>query len=189
MPPGIAKFAGLGALGAAAGLLLLPVLFALLTRPGQYAGMDAPNRALAWMAVAGVMVALALVHVVLGRQLLSLSRGDRNQEEAPGDELPGGRGEHVHIGAPALGQDVPEGRHHHGRHDVVQHLRHRPFGGDPADAFRVYLRDHNLPITAQELADEAERRFGPKLAWGAVASSKVPSHVAVHAYISASPSS
>lgn len=79
MPPRIAKFAGLGALGAAAGLLLLPVLFALLTRPGQYAGMDAPNRALAWIAVAGVMLALALVHVVLGRQLLALGRGDRNQ--------------------------------------------------------------------------------------------------------------
>ncbi|MBA3889674.1 MAG: hypothetical protein H0X64_04015 [Gemmatimonadaceae bacterium] len=79
MPPRIAKFAGLGALGAAAGLLLLPILFALLTRPGQYAGMDAPNRALAWLAVAGVMIALALVHVLLGRQLMALSRGDRDQ--------------------------------------------------------------------------------------------------------------
>lgn len=78
MPPTIAKFAGLGALGAAAGLLLLPVLFVLLTRPGQYAGMDTANRALAWMAIAGVMVALALVHVLLGRQLLALGRGDRN---------------------------------------------------------------------------------------------------------------
>ena len=79
LPPGIAKFAGLGALGAGAGLLLVPILFALLTRPGQYAGMDAANRAIAWMAVAGVMLALALVHVVLGRQLLALSRGERNR--------------------------------------------------------------------------------------------------------------
>ena len=59
-------------------LLLLPILFALLTRPGQYAGMDWPNRALAWMAIAGVMTALALVHVLFGRQLLALGRGERN---------------------------------------------------------------------------------------------------------------
>lgn len=78
MPPRIAKLAGLGALGAGAGLLLLPLLFALFTRPGQYAGMDAPNRALAWMAIAGVAIALALVHVLLGRQLVALGRGDRN---------------------------------------------------------------------------------------------------------------
>lgn len=77
MPPRIARLAGLGALGAGAGLLLLPVLFALVTRPGRYAGMDVPNRALAWMAIAGVALALALVHVVLGRQLLALGRGDR----------------------------------------------------------------------------------------------------------------
>lgn len=79
LPPKVAKLAGLGALGAAAGLLLLPLVFALLTRPGQYAGMDWPNRALAWMAIAGVLIALALVHVLLGRQLIALGRGDRNQ--------------------------------------------------------------------------------------------------------------
>lgn len=79
MPPRIAKLAGLGALGAGAGILLLYVLFAVATRPGEYAGMDATTRALTWFCVGGVMVALALVHVVLGRRLLALSRGERAQ--------------------------------------------------------------------------------------------------------------
>lgn len=79
MPLKIARLAGLGALGAGAGLLLVPVLFALVTRPGEFAGMDWPNRALAWLAVAGVMIALALVHVLLGRQLMALARGERDQ--------------------------------------------------------------------------------------------------------------
>lgn len=79
MPQRLARLAGMGALGAAAGLLGLAVLFALVTRPGPYAGMDAPSRALAWGAVAGVMLALSLVHVVLGRELLAMSRGERRQ--------------------------------------------------------------------------------------------------------------
>lgn len=77
MPPRIAKFAGLGALGAGAGLLALFVLFALSTRPGAYSGMDGTTRALTWLCVGGVVLALALVHVLLGRRLLALSRGER----------------------------------------------------------------------------------------------------------------
>ena len=77
MSPRIARLAGLGALGAAGGLLLLALSFGLVTRPGPYAGMDTASRALAWGAVAGVLVALSLVHIVLGRQLLALARGDR----------------------------------------------------------------------------------------------------------------
>jgi len=79
MPPKIAKLAGLGALGAAAGLLGLAVLFALLTRPSPSAGMDGSHRMLAWMGVAGVLAALALAHVVLGRQLLAVGRGHRGE--------------------------------------------------------------------------------------------------------------
>jgi len=77
MPPRVARFAGLGALGAAGGLLLLILLFAYATRPGQYAGMDGTTRALTWLCVAGLLTALALVHVLLGRRLLALSRGER----------------------------------------------------------------------------------------------------------------
>lgn len=79
MPPRLARLAGLGAIGAAAGLLVLAVLFAFITRPGEFAGMDAPNRAIAWGAVAGVLIALSLVHVVIGRQLIAMSRGERRE--------------------------------------------------------------------------------------------------------------
>lgn len=77
MPQRFARLAGMGALGAAAGLLALAVLFGLVTRPGPYAGLDATSRALAWGAVAGVLLALSLVHVVLGRELLAMGRGER----------------------------------------------------------------------------------------------------------------
>ena len=79
MPPRIARLAGLGALGAAAGLLVLAAAFGFITRPGAYAGMDTASQALAWGAVAGVLVALAVVHIVLGRQLLALGRGERRE--------------------------------------------------------------------------------------------------------------
>ena len=77
MPPRIARLAGMGALAASAGLVLLFLAFAFLTRPGQHAGMDATHRTLSWIGVAGVLVALAIVHVLIGRQLLALARGER----------------------------------------------------------------------------------------------------------------
>lgn len=77
MPPRIARLAGLGALGAGAGLLALFLLFAFATRPGPFAGMDGITRGLAWLCVGGVALALALAHVVMGRRLLSLARGER----------------------------------------------------------------------------------------------------------------
>jgi hypothetical protein len=69
--------AGLGALGAGAGLALLCLLLLFFTRPAQYTGMDATLRTLTWIAFIGVFAALILVHVILGRQLLALSRGER----------------------------------------------------------------------------------------------------------------
>ena len=77
MPPRIARLAGLGAIGASAGLLLLFLLFAFATRPGDNAGMDATHRTLSWIGVAGVVLALAAVHVLLGLRLLALARGER----------------------------------------------------------------------------------------------------------------
>ncbi len=75
MPPKIARFAGLGAFAACGGIAALFALFVFITRPTSTSGMDATSRFLAWFAVAGVLLALLLVHVVLGRQLLALSRG------------------------------------------------------------------------------------------------------------------
>jgi len=77
MPPKIAKFAGLGAFGACAAIAALYLLFVYGTRPAATAGLDGTQRFIAWLSVAGVILALLLVHVLLGRQLLALSRGER----------------------------------------------------------------------------------------------------------------
>ena len=79
MPPKFAKLAGLGALGATAGLIGVYLLFLFGTRPGTYAGMDGVNRSIAWLSVGGVIVALIAVHVVLGMQLLAIGRGERGR--------------------------------------------------------------------------------------------------------------
>lgn len=77
MSPRIARFAGIGAIAASGGLLLLFLLFAFATRPGANAGMDPTHRMLSWIGVAGVFAALIIVHVLIGRGLLALARGDR----------------------------------------------------------------------------------------------------------------
>ena len=76
MPPRIAKLAGLGALGACAGLAALYALFVFITRPTATSGLDGTQRFIAWLSVAGVILALIGVHLVVGRQLLALARGE-----------------------------------------------------------------------------------------------------------------
>lgn len=75
MPPKIARLAGFGAFAACGGIAALYALFVYVTRPSSFSGMDAPQRFVAWFAVAGVLLALLLVHLVIGRQLLALARG------------------------------------------------------------------------------------------------------------------
>jgi hypothetical protein len=77
MPPKIAKLAGLGAFGACAGLLGLYLLLVFLTRPGRTAGIDLINAAVAWIALGGLFAALIGIHVLIGRRLLLLSKGDQ----------------------------------------------------------------------------------------------------------------
>jgi hypothetical protein len=77
MPPKLARLAGLGALGAAAGLLALIVLVIIGLRPTEYSGMDGTLRTVAWIGIGGVLVALALVHVMFGRRLLEVARDHR----------------------------------------------------------------------------------------------------------------
>lgn len=76
MPPHIARLAGLGAYAASAGFLLLAALFVFATRPTPFSGMDSTMRAMTWIAVIGVIVALVAVHLMLGRRLLKLARGE-----------------------------------------------------------------------------------------------------------------
>ena len=77
MPPKIAKLAGLGAFAASAGIAALFLLFVYGTRPTPSSGMDGTLRFISWFTVAGVLLALLGVHVMLGRRLLALSRGER----------------------------------------------------------------------------------------------------------------
>jgi hypothetical protein len=76
MPPRIARLAGLGAFAACGGIVLVYVLFVFGTRPSVSAGMDGTSRFIAWLSVAGVLLALLGVHLVIGRQLLALARGE-----------------------------------------------------------------------------------------------------------------
>ena len=76
MPPKIAKLAGLGAFGACAGLLALYLGLVVITRPGRLSGIDPTNAAVTWIALGGLIAALIVVHVAIGKQLLRLARGD-----------------------------------------------------------------------------------------------------------------
>ena len=70
-----AKLAGLGALGACLGLLLVYLGLIFFTRPMTGGGIDATNAAVAWIALGGVIVALIVAHVVIAKQLLRLGKG------------------------------------------------------------------------------------------------------------------
>ena len=76
MPPTIARLAGLGAFAVCAGIAAVFALFVYITRPTGSSGLDAPERFVAWFAVAGVLLALAVVHVAIGRQLMTLAKGE-----------------------------------------------------------------------------------------------------------------
>ena len=78
MPPKIAKLAGLGAFGACAGLLGVYLLVVFLSLPRPTGGIDWTNAAVAMIALAGVVFALIVLHVVIGRQLLQFARGERH---------------------------------------------------------------------------------------------------------------
>ena len=77
MPPKFAKLAGLGAYGASAGLLAIYLGVIFLTRPLALNGLDRTNAAVAWIAIGGLTLALIIVHVVIGRQLLKFADGVR----------------------------------------------------------------------------------------------------------------
>jgi hypothetical protein len=76
MPPRIARLAALGAFAACGGIAALYALFLFITRPGPMSGLDGTQRFIAWLSVAGVILALLGVHLLIGRQLLALARGE-----------------------------------------------------------------------------------------------------------------
>jgi len=77
VPPKIAKLAALGAFAAGAGLALLYLLLAYISRPTPRGGIDTINAVVTWISLGGMFLALIGAHVVMGRRLLELAHGDR----------------------------------------------------------------------------------------------------------------
>ena len=77
MPPRLARFAGFGAFGAIALFVALFALIAYAALPRDTGGIDSTHAWVTWISVGLVFLSLALLHVVLGRQLLELSNQKR----------------------------------------------------------------------------------------------------------------
>lgn len=75
----VKRLAGLGALGAAAGIAVLFAAFVWWTWPGS-GGMDLTHTVVAWIGVGGIVVALIAVHVVYGRVLLRSAADDQSHD-------------------------------------------------------------------------------------------------------------
>ena len=72
----LARLAGLGAFGACVGFIGLYIFVAYLSRHTATGGMTQALSAVTWISVALVIVALIALHVAIGKELLSLSRGE-----------------------------------------------------------------------------------------------------------------
>lgn len=77
MPPKIARLAGLGAFAAGAGLALLYLFLAYISRPTSRGGIDSINAVVTWISLGGMFLALIGAHVLIGRRLLAMARGTR----------------------------------------------------------------------------------------------------------------
>lgn len=75
MPPKIARLAGLGAFGACVGFLALFALLAYASRHTVTGGMLTSMSVVTWISVGLVIVALLVVHVAIGLQLLYIGSG------------------------------------------------------------------------------------------------------------------
>jgi len=75
----VAKLAGLGAFGAIALFVALFALIAYVSFPPAGGGIDSTLAAVTWISIGVVIVALAGLHIVLGRQLLELG-GESDRE-------------------------------------------------------------------------------------------------------------
>ena len=75
MPPKYAKLAGLGAFGAIALFLAIFALLVKITLPDRLSGIDGISSVVTWISVGLVILALAALHVAIGRQLLNIGRG------------------------------------------------------------------------------------------------------------------
>jgi len=76
IPKNFASLAGLGAFGACAGFVALYALIVYATRHTTTGGMMQTLSAVTWISVGMVIIALIAVHVAIGKELLSLGRGE-----------------------------------------------------------------------------------------------------------------
>jgi hypothetical protein len=76
--PPLAHLAGLGALAASGGLVLVFLVFVFITRPNR-AGIDGEHAAIAWIGVGGLVAALVAVHVLIGKRLMDAAKGVRRR--------------------------------------------------------------------------------------------------------------
>ena len=77
MPPKIARYIGYGAFG---GIVVFAIIFALVlwaAFPRSASGIDHIESAVTYIALILVFLAIAGVHLLLGRELLAYSRGER----------------------------------------------------------------------------------------------------------------
>ena len=70
------KLAGLGAFGASLGFVALFGFVAYISRHTSTGGMTPILSIVTWISVGLVVISLIAVHVAIGRQLLSLDRGE-----------------------------------------------------------------------------------------------------------------
>lgn len=75
MPPRIARLAGLGAFAAIGGIALLFAVIFWASAPPKLGGITPALAAVTWISLGLVFLALAGLHVLLGRELLALSKG------------------------------------------------------------------------------------------------------------------
>ena len=75
MPPKIARLAGLGAFAAIGGIALLFAVVFWASAPPKLGGITPTLSAVTWISLGLVLLALVGVHVLIGRQLIALSKG------------------------------------------------------------------------------------------------------------------
>ena len=76
MAMNVARLAGLGAFGACAGFVALYALVVYISRHTATGGMMQTLSVVTWISVGLVVLALIVLHVAMGKELLSLSRGE-----------------------------------------------------------------------------------------------------------------
>jgi hypothetical protein len=76
MPTKYARLAGLGAFGACAVFVALYAFIAYVARHTTTGGITQTLSVVTWISVGLVVIALIAVHVAIGKELLSLSRGE-----------------------------------------------------------------------------------------------------------------